>query len=66
MTADWSGPVGPAWPAGLPRALQVAGLTAFGVGLAAVAAATCVLSYACVPSPCRAGFKRTTPGVTRC
>jgi len=46
MTAVWSEPDGRTWSGGVPRALQVVGLTTFCVVLAAVAVATCALSYA--------------------
>jgi len=45
MTAEWSGEDGQAWSA-MQRALQVVGLAMFCAVLAAVSAATCVLSYA--------------------
>jgi hypothetical protein len=44
MTAEWSGQNGQTWWA-MPRAFQVVGLAMFCTVLAAVAAATCILSY---------------------
>jgi len=55
MTAQWPGQGSPAWSAGVPRVLQVVGLTAFCVSLAAVAVATCVLSYAGIQAVARQG-----------